>query len=73
MENIQERMQQAKRYLNFCLNIYEYQISQGRYFLHEHPWVATSLRLEGITKLEARDDVRKILTHMCQSRGIMSM
>ena len=34
MEKFQERMQQAKRYVNFCLKIYEHQISQGRYFLH---------------------------------------
>ena len=45
MEKFQERMLQAKRYVSFCLKIYEYQRSEGRYFLHEHPWLATSWQL----------------------------
>ena len=34
--------------------------------MHELPWLATSWGLECIAKLEALDDVRKVLTHMCQ-------
>ena len=66
MEKFQERMLQAKRYLSFCLKIYEHQRREGRYFLHEHPWLATSWQLEGMQTLEAKNYVRKILTHMCQ-------
>ena len=66
MAKFQDRMQQAKRYVKFCTTIYEYQRSKGRYFLHEHPWLATSWSLECIAKLEALDDVRKVQTHMCQ-------
>ena len=59
MEHFQERMQQAKRYMKFCASIYEYQRSKGRYFVHEHPWLATSWRLDCNPKLDAHDDVRK--------------
>ena len=65
MAKPQNRMQQAKRYVKVCTSIYEYQRSKGRCFLHEHPWLATSWSLERITKLEALDDVGKVLTHMC--------
>ena len=66
MEQIQERMQQARRYVKFCASNYEFQRSKGRYFIHEHPWLATSWELDCISKLEGYDDVRKVLTHMCQ-------
>ena len=66
MENIQLRMDQAKRYVKLCTEIYEHQRKNGRFFLHEHPWMATSWKLECITKLENYEDVRKVKTHMCQ-------
>ena len=59
-------MQQARRYVKFCASIYEYQRSKGRYFIHEHPWLATSLELDCIAKLEGYDDSKEVLTHMCQ-------
>ena len=63
---VQERMSQAKRYVEFCAKIYNYQVENGRYFVHEHPWLAASWGLECIAKLERREDVVKVLTHMCQ-------
>ena len=71
MAKFQERMQQAKRYVKFCVDIYNYQRSQGRFFLHEHPWLATSWSLDCIEKLMAQGDVRRVQTHMCQF-GMMS-
>ena len=66
IEKFQLRMDQAKRYVKFCTEIYEHQRKNGRFFLHEHPWMATSWKLECITKLENYEDVRKVKTHMCQ-------
>jgi hypothetical protein len=66
MEKIQERMRQARRFVKFCASIYEYQRSKGMSFIHEHPWLATSWELDCISKLEGYDDVKKVLTHMCQ-------
>ena len=41
MLKFQERMEQAKRYVEFCAKVYKFQIDSGRYFLHEHPCLAT--------------------------------
>ena len=66
LEQFQLRMEQAKRYVRFCTQIYEYQRKQGRFFLHEHPWLATSWSLNEITNLLKHDDVLRVQTHMCQ-------
>ena len=66
MEKLQDRMQQVKRYVRFCAAIYENQREHGRYFLHGHPWLATSWQMDVMTRLEGYPDVRKVQTHMCQ-------
>ena len=65
MAKFQDRMQQAKRYVKFCVDIYNRQRSQGRFFLHEHPWLTTRWGLDCIEKLMAQDNVRRVQTHMC--------
>lgn len=62
----QERMEQAKRYVEFCGKVYQYQIDNNHYFLHEQPYPATSWGLECIKKPMAREDVTRTLTHMCK-------
>ena len=42
MAKCQEGIEQAKRYVRCCANIYKHQGEAGRYFLHEHPWLATN-------------------------------
>ena len=42
MLKFQERMEEAKRYVEFCATVYKFQIDSGRYVLHEHPYLATS-------------------------------
>ena len=59
-------MQQAKRYIKFCVSLYNYQREMNRYFVHEHPWLATSWNLDFVNKLLANDDVQRVQTHMCQ-------
>jgi hypothetical protein len=66
MAKYEELLQQAKRYVRFCASVYEYQRANGRYFLHEHPWLATSWKLDVMLRLEAYPDVQKVETHMCQ-------
>ena len=66
MLKFNERMDQAKRYVEFCAKIYQHQIDNGQYFLHEHPYLATSWSLLCIEKLMSRPDVTRVLTHMCQ-------
>ena len=61
-----ELLEQAKRYVKFCTEVYEYQRSHGRYFLHEHPWLATSWHMDEILKIEKMPGTFKVQTHMCQ-------
>ena len=66
MAKFEEGVAQAKRYVLFCIEIYNHQRACGRYFLHEHPWMATSWGLEAMVELEAQEDVMKVKTDMCQ-------
>ena len=66
MEKFQLGMEQAKRYVRFCTQVYEHQRKNGRLFLHEHPWLATSWQMTEIENLLAHEDVQRVQTHMCQ-------
>ena len=66
MAKFAEGMEQAKRYVRCCVKIYNHQIANGRYFLHEHPWLATSWMLPEMQKLESNPEVLKVRTDMCQ-------
>ena len=49
----QKEYESAKRHLEFTCKLYDYQISQGRWFLHEHPVGASSWKekcVRGIMK-----------------------
>ena len=41
-EKLRIKVQQARKHLYFCAQIYRMQMASGRYFLHEHPKMATS-------------------------------
>jgi hypothetical protein len=71
MDKFEANLERAKRHVRFCIKIYKYQKDHGRYFLHEHPWLATSWTLPEMTKLEAENDVQRVRTDMCQF-GMMS-
>ena len=62
---------QAKRYVRFCIKIYNHQRESGRYFSNEHPWLASSWFLPEMTKLQEEKGVQRIRTDMCQF-GMMS-
>ena len=66
MDKFEANLERAKRHVRFCIKIYKYQKDHGRYFLHEHPWLATSWTLPEMTKLEAETDVQRVRTDMCQ-------
>ena len=53
-------------HMEFVTELYKEQVFAGRYFLHEHPWLASSWQLDCMAKLEACEDVRKVQTDMCQ-------
>ena len=51
------RMRDAIRHMEFACQIYELQISEGRYFVHEHPMNATSWGLKCIKRVRAMNRV----------------
>ena len=59
-------IEKAKVHIEFCCELYTYQMRQGRYFLHEHPQSATSWKLPNIMKLASNPMVYKATTHMCR-------
>ena len=61
-----ENLRKAIRHVRFCAKIYEHQRSQGRYFVHEHPWLARSWDLDCLKTLEAYPDVQKVRADLCQ-------
>ena len=66
MARFQDNFEQAKRYVRFCTKIYKHQREQGRYFLHEHPWLATSWFLPEVAEIMEFEDVQRVRTDMCQ-------
>ena len=62
-------IEQVKKYgdkhLEFCAELYKVQHDNGLYFLHEHPFGASSWNNEKIQKLLALPEVRKVKSHMC--------
>ena len=38
----ESELKNARRHIEFCIQLYRHQLRQGRHFLHEHPWGARS-------------------------------
>ena len=56
----------ATRHMEFCCILYRHQLKMGRHFIHEHPWLAKSWKLECVQ--EILEDVRVSVAYanMCQ-------
>ena len=52
--------------LLFVLDVYKWQARRGKYFLHEHPWTATSWRVEEVQELLQRSGVEAVRGDSCQ-------
>ena len=53
------------RHVEFCAKLYRLQVSEGRYFIHEHPDRATSWRLPQIEALRTADGMWEVRTDLC--------
>ena len=40
LQRFDQNLEKFERHVRFCCSIYEHRLRQGRYFLHEHPWLA---------------------------------
>ena len=62
----EKRMTEALHHLHTSCDEYEKQIQEGRYFLHEAPWGATSWKDERVERISQRDDVYVVRGPMCK-------
>ena len=59
----QQRVVAGRIHLAFCAELYQMQLSAGRYYLHEHPLTASSWKEKCIDRIAAQSFVTQI--HMC--------
>ena len=64
--DFEERLMKAVRHLEFACKLYQIQIDQGGWILHEHPANATSWPQPCIEKILNRAGVKNVTGHMCQ-------
>ena len=53
-------------HLMFCIRLYNIQLEEGRYFLHEHPWTAWSWKLPAMEALMSHPQVKCGKGNMCR-------
>ena len=64
-EEVQTRYAYARRHLEFSTRLYKMQIDAGKYFLHEHPHVATSWQEQCIRRIIGQHGVVKVVGDQC--------
>ena len=65
-EDVKRRVIMAKVYLDFCVEVYQFQLKHGRHFLHEHPASAASWQDEDLQRLSSMPGIGSTVGHMCQ-------
>ena len=56
----------GRRHIQFCLRLYEMQMSRGKHFAHEHPSTSTAWDLPEMIEFIMRQPVEVVTTHMCE-------
>ena len=65
-DEVKSKLEYGIRHMEFAAELYEIQMNNNLYFLHEHPASATSWQLPCIKRLIERDDVYQGTIDMCQ-------
>jgi hypothetical protein len=55
--NKEERMTEARAHLAFVIELYNLQLDEGRYWLHERPKTARSWKEKNMVELLTREDI----------------
>ena len=63
---VESEKARGMKHLKFCCDLYEYQVSNGRYFLHEHPAQATSWHTDVVKRIMNMEGVDRAVGHQCQ-------
>ena len=65
-EEVQARIDYARKQLEFCIKLYRIQLPEGSGFLHEHFESAKSWQQEAVKKFLREDTVSKVIGDQCQ-------
>ena len=71
-EVVKELIRRGVEHIEFCTKLYRMQAEAGRFFLHEHPWSATSWSLGCIQRVLRMKGVELVRGDMCQFGMIIS-
>ena len=64
-QQVQRIIAEGKVHMNFCFELYNMQLDQGRLCLHEHPSGAASWKLPEVVELLQCSGVQKVRGDMC--------
>ena len=60
-----KRLKEAKSHIRFVMELYTWQLKQGRLFLHEHPRSATSWHMREVQEVRNLPGVRVVHADQC--------
>ena len=66
VDQVREEEAEGDELLDFALDVIDYQLSQGRGFLFEHPKPSQAWKKPRMVKLLERPDVFRVIADMCQ-------
>ena len=58
-------IKEGRHHLRFCMALYRIQMENGLYFLHEHPYSATSWRDDAVQDILTTPGVKMVRGDMC--------
>ena len=61
-----EELGKARRHVEFCCEIYEYQLRRGAHFIHEHPWNAKSWQMNCVSRIVHDKRVMVAMVDQCR-------
>jgi hypothetical protein len=65
-DKVRQIVEDGMMHLRFCIELYRIQLDAGRFFLHEHPWSASSWRTAEMQELLQDPRVTKVRGNMCR-------
>ena len=66
MEAYIKKVEEAREHIKFCCKLYRLHAEAERYWVHEHPWPARSLRLAEIEEPSEDPRVCLVQAHQCR-------
>ena len=61
----EKMIREGKTHFQFCMTLYKIQVENGMYFLHEHPYSASSWKEPCVEEVMSMDGVKVVRGDMC--------